>query len=188
MRKAALSLALATGLFACDFPGTVPANVAVVVDGVSVPMSRYDHLVETTKRGAAARGIPVDTNSSNGQARLKSIRSVTIRGLVHEAVIKTIAQQRNIQISDQELNQAVADVVQALGGKEALAQRLDQAGETDQDFRDQLRLTRLQGKLRTADQSYDRHFNDAVKAAKVKAYAAPCDQDHEYPRCIGGQA
>jgi beta-lactamase class A len=108
--------------------------------------------------------------------------------LVHEAVIKMIAQQKNVQVSDQELNQAVNDVAQALGGKEALAQRLDQAGETDQDFRDQLRLTRLQGKLRAADSSYDRHFNDAVKAAMVKAYAPPCDEDHEYPRCIGGTA
>jgi FKBP-type peptidyl-prolyl cis-trans isomerase (trigger factor) len=190
VRKAqlALWLAAAAGVGACELPGTVPANVAVVVDGVNVPMSRYDHVVETTKLGLGARGIPLDTNSVSGQARLKSIRSVTIRGLVHEVVINTIARQRNIHMTDQELNQAVNDVAQALGGKEALVQRLDQAGETDQDFRDQLRLTRLQAKLRAADPSYDRHFNDAVKAAQVKAYAPPCDQDHEYPRCIGGQA
>ena len=191
MKRAELAILLAavtTALAACDLPGTVPANVAVVVDGVNVPMSRYDHVVETTKRVAEARGLPLDANSTNGQARLKSIRSVTIRGLVHEALIKTIARQKNIQVTDSELNQAVNDVAQALGGKEALAQRLDQAGETDGDFRDQVRLQRLQGKLRTADPSYDKHLHDAVKAAKVRAYAQPCDQDHEYPRCIGGQA
>lgn len=184
----ALSLALAADLSGCDLPGTVPADVAVVVDGASVPRSRYDHLVETTKLGLEARGAALDTNSANGRARLKSIRIVAIRGLVHEAVIKRIAQRKSLRVSDQELNQALNEVIQALGGQQALTQRLDLAGETDQDFRDQLRLQRLQAKLRAADPSYSKHFNDAVKAAKVAAYVPPCDQDHEYPRCIGGQA
>ena len=190
MRLACLALSLwaAVCVTACDLPGRVPANVAVVVDDTDIPWSRYDHLVETTKRGLEARGIPFDTSSSSGQARLKSVWIEAIRGLVHEAVINEIARQKKIQLSDQELAQARTEVIQALGGQEALAQRLDQTGESDQDFSDQLRLVRLQAKLRQADPNYEKHFNDAVKAARVSAYAPPCQDDHQYPRCIGGQA
>lgn len=184
--RLAIALIAATGLGACDLPGTVPANVAVVVNGTSVPSSRYDHIIETTRRGFEARGIPFDANSANGQARLKDIRRLAIRGLVHEAVINVVAQQKKIHVSDQELEQAVKDVAQALGGQQALQQRLDQSGQSDQDFRDQLRLARLQTKLRNADSSYESHLNDAVKSATVMAYVPPCDQDHQYPRCIGG--
>jgi FKBP-type peptidyl-prolyl cis-trans isomerase (trigger factor) len=173
-------------LGACDLPGTVPANVAVVVNGTSVPSSRYDHLVEVGKRTFTARGIPFDVNSAGGQAHLKDLQKLAIQGLVHEVVIKMIAQQKKIQVSDQELEQAVKDVADAVGGMEALHRQLDQTGQSDQDFLDQLRLTRLQTKLRNADSSYKSHLEESLKAATVTAYVPPCDQDHEYPRCVGG--
>jgi FKBP-type peptidyl-prolyl cis-trans isomerase (trigger factor) len=176
----------AAELCACDLPGTMPTNVAVVVNGTSVPSSRYDHVIEMTKRGFEARGIPFDATSANGSARLKDIRKLAIRGLVHEAVVNAIAQHNKVELSDQELQQAVKDVAQALGGQQALQQRLDQSGQSDQDFRDQLRLARLQTKLRNADAAYESHLSDALKSATVTAYVPPCDQDHQYPRCIGG--
>ena len=40
----------------------------------------------------------------------------------------------------------------------------------------------------SATSSGQKKGSDAVKAAKVSAYAPPCQDDHEYPRCIGGQA
>ena len=185
-QRLAIAWIAAAGLAACDLPGTVPTNVALVVNGSSVPSSRYDHIIEMTRRGFEARGIPFDANSASGVARLKDIRKLAIRGLVHEAVINSIAQQKKIEVGDQELQQAVDEVAQALGGQQALQQRLDQSGQSDQDFRDQLRLARLQTKLRNADQAYESHLNDAVKSATVTAYLPPCDQDHQYPRCIGG--
>jgi parvulin-like peptidyl-prolyl isomerase len=184
--RIAMAMVAATAMAACDLPDTVPQGVAVVVNGTSVPSSRYDHVVASAKRSLEARGVPLDAGSANGQARLNDIRKLAIRGLVHEVVINAIAREKNVQISDQELEQAVRDLEQALGGQQALQQRLDQAGESDQDFRDQLRLTRLQAKLRHLDPSYGSHLNDAFKSATVTAYAPPCDQDHQYPRCVGG--
>jgi parvulin-like peptidyl-prolyl isomerase len=186
--RAKLAIALiATGAMgACDLPGTPPAGVAVVINGTSVPTSRYDHVVQTAKRSFEARGIPIDTSSANGQARLKDIQRLAIRGLVHEAVTNMLAQQKKVQVSDQELELAIKDVAQSVGGQQQLQQRLDQLGQSDQDFRDQLRLARLQTKLRNADGAYASHFSDALKSATVAAFAPPCDQDHEYPRCIGG--
>lgn len=178
---------MATGVLgACDLPGTTPSNVAVEVNGTRVPTARYDHVVQVAKRTLEARGVPLDTTSANGQARLKDIQRLAIRGLVHEALTNMIARQKSVQVSDQELEQAVKDVTQSVGGQQQLQQRLDQLGQSDQDFRDQLRLTRLQTKLRNADGAYASHFNDALKSATVAAYVPPCDQDHQYPRCIGG--
>jgi parvulin-like peptidyl-prolyl isomerase len=182
----ALAMIAATGLAGCDLPGTVPQGVAVVVNGTSVPTSRYDHVVASAKRGLEARGVPLDTNTANGRARLTDIQRLALRGLVHEVVINATARDKKIQVSDQELEQAVRDLEQALGGQQALQQRLDQSGESDQDFRDQLRLTRLQAKLRQVDPAYGSHLTDAYKSANVTAYVAPCEQDHQYPRCIGG--
>jgi parvulin-like peptidyl-prolyl isomerase len=188
MRATGLAIALiaTAGLGACDLPGSVPANVAVVVNGTSVPTARYEHVLAMAKRTLEARGVPLDANSANGRSRLNDIRRLAIRALVHEAVTNMLAQQKQIQVSDQELEQAVKDVAQAVGGQQQLQQRLDQLGQSDQDFRAQLRLARLQTKLRNADRSYASHFNDALKSATVAAYVPPCDQDHQYPRCIGG--
>ena len=182
----ALVLVTAIALGACDLPGTVPANVAVVVNGTSIPSSHYDHLIAVAKRTSEAQGNRIDAGSTSGQARLKEIQALAIRGLVHEVVTRALAQEKKVQVSDQELDQAIKDVATAVGGQQKLKQRLDQYGQSEQDFRDQLRLARLQTKLRNADGAYASHFNDALKSARIMAYVPPCDQDHEYPRCIGG--
>jgi len=173
------------GLGACDLPGA-HANDAAVVNGHAIPKASWDHLVKVTTQQLKAR-VPIDLNSDGGKAQVRNLQAQSLRALIREELIEEFAGQRHITVTNADLDRQIAQLEGALGGAAGLNQRLDQAGESIDDVRHTIRVNLLQAKMKAASKTYQADFDKALNDAEVTAYVPPCDSDHSWPACAGGQ-
>jgi len=178
-------LAAVLALATCDLPGAHGADAAVV-NGHAIPRARWDHLVDLTSNQLKSR-VAIDLNSEGGRAQVRSIQTKALQAVVREEVIEQMATQRKITVTEADLDAEVARVSDTLGGPAAVTKRLDQDGESMADLRHILRINLLKARMKAASPTYDADFDTALKNAKVDAYVVPCDSDHSWPQCAGGQ-
>lgn len=169
----------------CELPGA-HANDAAVVNGHAIPRASWDHLVQLTTQQLKAR-VPVDLSSDAGKAQVRNLQTQSLRALIREDLIEEFAQHRNITVTNADLDRQVTQLAGALGGQAALNQRLDQTGESIDDVRHTIRINILQAKMKVASKTYQAEYDKALNDAQVTAYVAPCDNDHTWPACAGGQ-
>ena len=165
------------------------ADVAVTVNGTAVPLSLYTSVVDATRqRIEQVTGVPIDTKTAQGQARIADLERTTLKDLVRDTAIQQLAAQRNIVVSDADLDAALTQVAAGVGGTATLSQDIDQSRLDPATFRTLYRYAVLSQRLRAADPTgFDAALNGAVSRAQVLAYAAPCNgADHTYPACAGG--
>lgn len=179
-RLAAVALVV-LGVGACDLPGA-HAGDAAVINGHAIPRPRWDHLVEVLKSH-----VPVDLNSDAGKAQVLNIQTQSLRAVIREQLVEDFAQQRNISVSNAELDSGITRLRDSLGGQAELNKRLDLTGESITDVRHTIRINLLQNKMKAASTTYQADFDKALKDAQVSAYVPPCDNDHTWPACAGGQ-
>ncbi len=174
-------LAASVALAGCDLPGARRADAAVI-NGHAIPRARWDHLVEVLKSH-----VPVDLNSDPGRAQLLNIETQSLRAVIREQLVEDFARQRRVEVTSAEVDGEVTTLAAGLGGQGELNKRLDQTGETIADVRHTIRINLLQKKMRAASKTYQGDFDRALRDAQVSAYVPPCDQDHAWPACAGGQ-
>ncbi|HEY8678949.1 MAG TPA: SurA N-terminal domain-containing protein [Candidatus Dormibacteraeota bacterium] len=171
-------------LSACGAP---PPNTAMTVDGYRVPTHLYDVLVRSSERRLQRQGVAVSPSSSAGAAHIKAIEVAAIRKLVRDAALEELAKGRHIAITNGELDTAVGRIEKGVGGAAVVNRQLALDQLSRQDFRDLLRFTLLEQKLSRADpKGFPAALATALKDAKVTAYVAPCDSNHDYPQCVSG--
>jgi parvulin-like peptidyl-prolyl isomerase len=184
----ATAAAVATGLAAC---GTAPtsgagSDVAATVNGTSIPMSAYTALSDSLRQRLERTTGSLNTKTSSGAQRLAQLQGAALRQLVGSAVIEQLAGQRHITVSDADIDRATSGIASALGGQEQLALRLGDNGVSPDSARQTIRTTLLVQRLRTTDPTWDTTYAKALATATVAAYAAPCLDDHVFPRCVDG--
>lgn len=179
-RLAALALVV-TALAACDLPGA-HAGDAAVVNGHAIPRARWDHLVAVLKSH-----VPVDLNSDPGKTQVLNIQTQSLRAIIREELIEEFARQRNITVTEADIDSGVTRLTDSLGGQAELNKRLDITGESISDVRHTIRINLLQTKMKAASKTYQADFDKALNEAQVSAYVIPCDSDHSWPACAGGQ-
>ncbi len=177
-----LAVALVALLSACS---PQASDAAVTVNGESVPLRFYDVLVAASRHRAEQIGIPVAWDSPQGERRLAQIQLQTIKQLVRNAVIDQLARERHVDVTDADLDAAMARVDGAFGGAAVVDQKLEHSGLTRADYRALYRFFLLDQKLRQADPSgYPAALEAAMKNAHVQVYVAPCASDHDYATCL----
>ncbi len=181
LSRLAVLLVVGIALVGCDLPGAHAGDAAVVNDH-AIPRARWDHLVKVLQ----AR-IPVDINSDPGKAQVREIQTQSLRALIREQLIEDLAQQRHVSVTSADVDADIARATGALGGQKELNRRLDQTGETIDDVRHTLRINLLQTRMKAASSTYQADFDSALQRARVTAYVTPCDSDHSWPACAGGQ-
>lgn len=160
-------------------------GVAAEVNGEAVPARLYDALVMASQRRAEQVGMAIHWDTPEGAKRLTQIQSQTLAQLVRDAVVGQLARDRQVAVSDAELDAAMGRVEKVFGGPTGVEQRLQQDGLSRDDFRTLYRYFLLDQKLRRADPSgYEAALSQALKSARVQAYVGPCASEHEYATCI----
>ncbi|GAC1328952.1 MAG: hypothetical protein NVSMB17_04850 [Candidatus Dormibacteria bacterium] len=185
LTRLAIAVVAVLGLAACDLPGAHAADAAVV-NGHAVPRSRWDHLVDLTSNQLKSR-VSIDLGSEAGRVQVRSIQTKALQAVVREELIEQMAAQRKVKVTEADVDAEVARVSETLGGAAAVTKRLDQDGESMGDLRHILRINLLKSRMKAASPTYDADFDTALKNARVDAYVAPCDSDHSWPQCAGGQ-
>lgn len=186
---ALLATAATATLAACgNTPGTAgnSHDAAATVNGTAIPMSAYTALSDSLRQRVERTTGALNPKTTAGAQRLAQLQGTALRQLVSSAVVDQLAAARHIAVGDADVDSATAGVASALGGQEQLALRLGDNGVSPDDARQTIRTTLLVQRLRAADPAWDAAFARAVAAATVLAYAAPCVDDHVFPRCLGG--
>src|SRR5262245_56651710 len=108
-----LAALLADVLAACQ---SSQPSAAATVNGVAIPRHLYDALVTASQRRAEQVGLNVHWDTPEGTQRLARIQTDTIKLLVRDAVIAHVGQERNVGVSDADLDAGMARIEGVFGG------------------------------------------------------------------------
>ncbi len=177
-----LVAAAAVALGACGSP---PANTAVTVDKLNVPMHLYTVLVQSGQIRSERAGLQATPSSPAGAARLKAIEAAALKKLVRDATLEEMAKERHLVVTVGDLDAAVTRIEKGVGGAAVVDRQLALDHLSRQDFKDELRFTLLEQKLSLADpKGFPLALAKTLQQAKVTAYVGPCQSDHTYPKCV----
>ena len=182
LRRAAL-IAVALALAACDAPGGHSGDAATV-NGTVISRAAWQKVVDGSVKSLELRGIPSDTRTADGRRRLEASQVAALRELIREEVYQQMAREKNISVSNAEIDQGVKDLDTTLGSHAALEAKLDSAGQTDADLRHLIYVNSIRLKLRQADPNFAAELDKRLRQG-VQAYVGPCNSNHAWPGCSG---
>ncbi|MGQ9468014.1 MAG: peptidylprolyl isomerase [Anaerolineae bacterium] len=165
MKRILLSISLLLLLGACAMPSSVPAQgvptpsaptappptptperpLAARVNGQPIYLVDYERQVAQYQDALTASGT--DLNSPEGQQRLLQMRRQILDWMIEQVLIEQAAAGMGITVSEEEVDAAVAQIVQDAGSEEAFRERLERSGMTLQDLRAQLRAELLRARV-----------------------------------------
>ncbi|MCS7282967.1 MAG: peptidylprolyl isomerase [Anaerolineae bacterium] len=119
--------------------------LAARVNGQPIYLVDYERQVAQYQDALAASGI--DIASPEGQERLRQMRVQILEWMIEQVLIEQAAAGMNITVSDEEVQAAVAQLVQDAGSQEAFQERLERSGMTLQDLQVQLRAELLRARV-----------------------------------------
>lgn len=119
--------------------------LAARVNGQPIYLVDYERQVAQYQDALAASGV--DIASPEGQERLRQMRAQILEWMIEQVLIEQAAAGMGITVSDEEVQAAVAQLVQDAGSQEEFQKRLEQSGMTLQDLQIQLRAELLRARV-----------------------------------------
>lgn len=179
-----VALTAVLSLAACTAPGSTSSEAANV-NGVVISRAAWQKVVDGSVRSLELRGIPMDPKTTDGRRRFEASQLAALRELIREEVYQQMAREKNITVSDADIEKKIKDLDTTLGSHAALEAKLDSAGQTDADLRHLLYVNTIRLKLSQADPNFAANFNKRLTAGNIQAYVGPCSTDHNWPQCSG---
>jgi parvulin-like peptidyl-prolyl isomerase len=105
--------------------------LAALVNGQPVYLVDYERQVAQYQATLAATGV--DLSSEEGQQRVLQAREQILNYMIEQVLTEQAAAEMGIVVSDEDVDAALAAIVEDIGGEEAFQARLDQNGMTRQD-------------------------------------------------------
>ena len=111
--------------------------------------SDYDRQVAQVKSALEANGQ--DFSTSEGKKILKDVKETVLQSMINDQLILWQAKEHNITLDDEEFNEAISQLDQYHGGKDALETYLKQQGFDRQSYeaqvKDQLIISKFREEL-----------------------------------------
>ncbi len=132
-------------------PPTVPPSptpdrpLAARVNGQPIYLVDYERQVAQYQDALLAAGE--DLSTPEGQQKLLQMRRQILDWMIEQVLIEQAAAGMGITVSEEEVNAAIAQIVQDAGSEEAFRERLERSGMTLQDLRTQLRAELLRTRV-----------------------------------------
>ncbi len=111
--------------------------LAAVVNGWPIYLADYERQVAQYQAAMTASGE--DLNSPEGQQRLLRAREQILNWMIEQALIEQAAAQMGITVTDEEVDAALAQIIEEVGGEGPFQARLEQDGMSRQDVWRELR-------------------------------------------------
>lgn len=130
-------------------PATPPQPTprdAASVNGQPIPLKLYQQQIDQFQAALVQQGL--DANSPEGQAQLAQLSQQILDGLIDDALIAQEAAKQGVSVPDADLNTAMQQLVDSVGGQAAFDQRLAAAGQTLEDARTLQRTQMLNNLMR----------------------------------------
>ncbi len=157
-----LAAVLVAVLAAACGPGGAGGDAAAVVGDDEIPRDLLERIVsaqveaveaQAEQQAAQQGGEELSDDELDEQAA--SIQTQILTVLITFEVFADIAEQRDIEVSDQEVEQAFEAQVEAAGGEEAFGEQLDTLGLGPDEFREVLVTDQVRQQALLADISDD---------------------------------
>jgi Parvulin-like peptidyl-prolyl isomerase len=167
MKRILLPVFLLLLLVACETPPAAPAQraptftpsaptappptptperpLAARVNGQPIYLVDYERQVAQYQDALAASGV--DIASPEGQERLRQMRAQILDWMIEQVLIEQAAAGMGITVTDEEVQAAIAQLVQDAGSQEAFQERLERSGMTLSDLQAQLRAELLRARV-----------------------------------------
>lgn len=123
-----------------------PPGVVAEVNGVAVPMSDFQRQLTDARTYLLSEGL-IDPDTEEGQARLEALRDQVLGQLIDQALIIQAAEQMGLSVSDDELEESIANIKAALPSEDAFAESLAANNLTEEEFRSLQRQQLLSWKV-----------------------------------------
>lgn len=143
--RSALAVLLVAALAACgEVTGTGDPNVAATVGDADITITEVEEQFErVSKQPQLAQQLEQDTE---GTYR-KQLQAQVLTQLVFTSIFEQWAEELDITVTDEEVDEERAEVVEQLGGEEQLTAAAEQAGLSSEEVNDELRSSVLQDKV-----------------------------------------
>jgi peptidyl-prolyl cis-trans isomerase SurA len=127
----AVAIVIALALAACKGGGASGAkDVAATVNGKNIMLSEIDNAIKQQTQGQEASLSPLD---------LANARLQVLDNMIKQEVLFQRAEKEKLTPSDDEVNNEINSQKQQAGSQEAFQKALQQAGQTEQAYRDDVR-------------------------------------------------
>lgn len=175
LRRFALPVALLLVLAACSGSGS--ASVAATVDGTDIPVSEVEDSFNTfTESPEVATQLEADESGDFE----RTAQAQVLTDLIRTQLLQVAAEDLDLEITDEELAEERANLVESTGGEEALQTALDNAGisedELDRRLTDRLIQTKI-GEMQDEGVS-DEEVRDAFEADEQGLYGEQAEVRH----------
>ena len=164
-RIAILLVALATT--ACALTNTGNPSTAAIVGDQTVPVARIDEQFERI-RATDAYQEQAQQDVTGQIAAQAQTRLVTTA--VQEALLRMAGERNGVEVTEQQIDDRIADLEDQLGGPEELQRRLDEAGLSQRDLRKQIENQQIQQALQQqagADADFAQFIRETVDDVPV---------------------
>ena len=125
----------------CPNGGAVVATqgepLAARVNGQAIPLAVYERQVESLRVPLIQQGL--DPNTDQGKEALKGLREQALGQLIDDALVEQAAQKQNVNVSANEINSRVQQLINDAGSREKFNQYLQNNQLTIQDLCQQIR-------------------------------------------------
>lgn len=131
------------------------------------PLYLVDYERQVARYEAALLSSGVDLSTEEGQARLLQLRRDVLEGMIQQVLVEQAAAAEGITVSDEEVNAALDQLIEEVGGEAAFQAQLDLNGLTREEVFEEQRATMLYQKVfewvtasvpETAEQVHARHI------------------------------
>lgn len=119
--------------------------LAARVNGQPIYLVDYERQVAQYQDALASSGVEIA--SPEGQERLRRMRAQILEWMIEQVLIEQAAAGMGITVGEEEVDAAVAQIVQDAGSEEAFQERLERSGMTLQDLWAQLRTELLRARV-----------------------------------------
>jgi parvulin-like peptidyl-prolyl isomerase len=125
----------------CPTAGAVIAQpgeaLAATVNGTGIPLSQYERQAAQSEMALVQQGV--DPNSDEGKNALKGLREQVLNQLIDDALVEQEAQKQNINVSPDDINARVQQVIADAGSQAKFDEYLKNNQLSVQDLCQQIR-------------------------------------------------
>jgi hypothetical protein len=112
------------------FASFIPAKPAATVNGVKISQEEYERNRQQIVQSATAQGFDL-----NNPELAALINEQAIQSLINTELLRQAAEDRNITITQEQIDLRYDEVVTSVGGTETLAVRMAEIGLTEESLR-----------------------------------------------------
>lgn len=150
-------------------------DVAAVVNGEEIPMSRLNDSVEQQKQRYKQQGMELKDE------QLTQIKDSTLTQLINLELVKQEAESSDINVSDEEVQKDLDSIIKQNGGEEQFNKVLEQEDISKEEVKDQLRTQMMIDKyisnnteeVKVTDEEIQKQYDQIAKSSEGSEQEVP---------------